>query len=216
MLTRSIKNLTWDLDGTLVNSWPLHVESMKWVARQLEGTKLTTAKILLGNKGGLGESLMSILAEEKPDISLAIQLYEDCYINLIHDNPSILYDGVKETLVRLKEYNIVQSLYTGSTRKITEASLLHCNIYDFFDWIVTSNDCLPKPSPDGMKYIIENCGKDASLHGLIGDSSTDMRIAMQTSVVPFYAAWGKKSNKIIKDSAICLNNPLEIIVYLRK
>lgn len=217
-LTKPFTCLTWDLDGTLINSWSFHVESVKRVVHHLEGITLTSTKILANNKASIIETFQYFLTN-KANWNLAIHLYEDHYINLItRHHSSILFNGIKETLIALKECNIKQCLYTANTRKITETIVNHCTIKEFFELIITNEDFPSKPSPDGMTHIISSMGNDSKSHGLIGDSCTDIKIALQTDVTPFWGAWGKKSNiKNFADYTVfVLQNPRDILTFVRK
>jgi phosphoglycolate phosphatase-like HAD superfamily hydrolase len=209
---KSIKGLTWDMDGTLFDSRSIHIQSMQVVIKYFEEKSVRVTEILLHNKANLVESLKYFLPNNNYRLHDVVKLYEEIYINLLNDQNLKLYDEVLNSLVELKKNSIKQAIFTSNTRKITEYIIETYNLDVFFDVVVTCDDCKPKPSTEGLEYIIKSFNADINSHGFIGDSWVDMEIAKSIGVIPFYATWGKQRVDKNDPNLIVLKSPNDILI----
>lgn len=96
---------------------------------------------------------------------------------------SVLFDGVGETLKRLREAGFRLALATNDRRVAAERVLLDTKMLGLFDSVVGADDVeSPKPSPDMILLICEACGCPPSRAVYVGDQLTDMKAGRAAGV----------------------------------
>lgn len=60
-----VKNIVWDLDGTLFDTWDLHIQTVKEIYCLCYREKISTLKILRKQDNNLLKTLNNIFVEEK-------------------------------------------------------------------------------------------------------------------------------------------------------
>ena len=104
--------------------------------------------------------------------------------SLINEN---LFDGVISYLKHLKGKNIQMAVFTNKPKDLTNKTLKRHQIYNFFNYIVTSDDLeFKKPSPDGCYKLIEMSSILPQNIIMIGDSELDQKAANLASIPFFY------------------------------
>jgi len=174
------KAFIWDLDGTLLDSYSVIVDSTYEVLAQhgiqldkefiykkaIETSVSDVLELYVKQAGASLEELLAlygkISAEKKMDISLM--------------------PHAKEVLFYFKEkgYGLFVYTHRGPT---TEPVLKKLGIYDCFTEIVTSENNFPrKPAPDGLLYLVEKYGLDPKNTYYVGDRKLDIYCAKNAGV----------------------------------
>lgn len=167
--------IIFDLDGTLVDSCPDIIETIKYIIDRYSFEQKEDAFIRSCIGGGARNVLIQSLGKDKESLidqeilPLFVEYYsENC------DKKTYAYDGVEEVLEYYKDQGKSLSVATFKIRSATEKILKTLKLYDYFDILVTADDVKnPKPHPDCINWIIEyyNCRKNQAI--LIGDTKTD-------------------------------------------
>ena len=170
----------WDLDGTLLDSYGVITAAAVKAAAEAgvddpEDYVLKTVK-----QGSLTVYLKDVSGRcGKPAETLA-----ERYRFHTHqmDDRIGLIDGAKETLERLRRAGAVHFVYThrgGSSGPI----LRRLGILDCFREVVTSAyGFSPKPSGDGVRYLLEKYGLDPGRTWYVGDRQLDVFCAKDAGV----------------------------------
>ena len=170
----------WDLDGTLLDSYGVIVAGAKAAAEEA-GLSDTEDEILKGVKG---ESVTAYLRGVSDRTGIPFEEMKERYRFHIHalDDRIMLMDGAAETLERLQREGAVHFVYThrgDSSGPILE----RLGILDCFREIVTSrNGFSPKPSGEGVRYLVEKYGLDPAKTWYVGDRSLDVFCANDAGV----------------------------------
>ncbi|MNO48637.1 (S)-2-haloacid dehalogenase 4A [compost metagenome] len=95
-----------------------------------------------------------------------------------------LYDGVRETLVKLKEQGKGVFLLSNGQKTFVEAELRTLGIYELFDGIAISSEAgISKPDPLFYKYLEDKYHADLTSAIMVGnDPRTDMNGAMRMGI----------------------------------
>lgn len=142
------KALFFDMDGTLVNSEPLHEKA--W-CDTLERFELSLASDWFHQWTGSTDFylLQGIMEEFGIDLDVEGLLDEkrNRFLDIARESP-LLFDGVKEGLDYLNSYFPI-IMVTSSSRISAENVLKWSDMEKYFDTIITFNDVEnPKPHPE--------------------------------------------------------------------
>ncbi|OPX84307.1 MAG: Pyrophosphatase PpaX [Pelotomaculum sp. PtaB.Bin104] len=202
----------FDLDGTLVNTLPLIIETYRKVFHDM--------KIPWGNDDVvklIGYPLITIgkhfAGEKEP---LFIELYQH-YYQLDHDRMTRLYPGTLETLSFLKSQGLKMGIVTSKGRPVTLRSVAHTGLDRFMDVIVTAHDVLKhKPDPEPLMKALNVLDSKVGQAIFIGDSSFDILTGQNAGTMTLGVTWGLASRKeleLLKPDGV-IDEWKEIKLYL--
>lgn len=167
-----IKAVLFDLDGTLINTNRLILESFKHTFRTQLNMEMEEEKIVKF----FGEPLRKSLATVDPD---NVEKLTDAFHKFNSDNHDILaekYEGTVETIKALKERGIKVAIVTSKRRIMSERSLKLIQVYDLMDVIITPEDT-DKHKPNGEPALLacERLGVSPEEALMVGDSIYDVK-----------------------------------------
>lgn len=167
--------LIFDLDGTLVDTCPDIIETIKFIIEQYGFQQKTEAFIRSCIGGGARNVLLKTLGADKATLidTEILPLFVAHYTEHC-DNKTFAYDGVEAVLKYYKNQGKALSVATFKIRSATEKILKTLNLIDYFDILVTADDVKnPKPNPDCIMAILDyyKCKPVDAI--LIGDTKTD-------------------------------------------
>ena len=190
-----IKAVLFDLDGTLVDSIP-------------DLTHGVNALIARYDKGPLSVETVSTMVEKGAEVLLkrafaACDMYLadekiaselEIYMQWMVDNGSrysVIFPGVREGLVALKNAGIAVALVTNKPRKMTESLLAEKDIASFFDVVVAAGDApTVKPHPGMLLLAAKRLGVNPESCAMVGDSGNDALAARNANMRPYLVASG--------------------------
>lgn len=167
--------LIFDLDGTLVDTCPDIIETVKFIIDQYDFPEKSDAFIRSCIGGGARNVLLKALGADQAALIDAeiLPLFVKHYTEHC-DNKTFAYDGVETVLQYYKNLGKALSVATFKIRSATEKILKTMNLIDYFDILVTADDVKnPKPHPDCIIAILDfyHCKPAEAI--LIGDTKTD-------------------------------------------
>lgn len=143
-----IKAVLFDLDGTLIDTNELIIESFKYTLKKHLNIEVDISELVMH----FGEPLIDTLASyDKDNAHILMQTYRD-YNETIHDEAAKEISGAKETLNELKTLGIKLGVVTSKRRSIAERGLKLFNLFDMMDVFITPEDTT-KHKPDGEPVI---------------------------------------------------------------
>jgi pyrophosphatase PpaX len=178
----------FDLDGTLIDSGPMIVASMKHAAKSVLGREIDE-KVLAAAVGGPGlVAQMEALAPDRVDDLVAAYrqhnepLHEQLegFWEVIEVLPRLRSEGRRLGIVTAKRHATVRLAFD----RLPE---LESN----FDVVIASDDTeRHKPAPDPVLAAVERLGADLGDAAYVGDSPFDIRAAKAAGVFAIAVAWG--------------------------
>ncbi len=99
----------------------------------------------------------------------------------------ILFPGMRDLLIRLKDQNYKLYVWTARGRASTLTSLRDNQVLELFEAFSCADDGVSKPHPMGLLKMLEGINKKSILH--IGDSRGDIEGASQFGIDVVFAAW---------------------------
>ena len=165
----------WDLDGTLLDSYGIIVDSLHRIYSE-KGVDIDKKEILFDV---INESVSYFIKKTEQRFGIPFDDLKDRYSNISHNEILNIkaMKHAKEILEILKSKGIKNYVFThrGVT---TEVVLKNIGIYDYFDDFVTSLDGYArKPSPDGLNHIIEKHHLNRDKTFYVGDRPMDIKCA---------------------------------------
>lgn len=187
----NINTLLFDLDGTLLDSFTVHLKVFKTTFAQF-GIQLTEENFLSNYSPNWYKTYEALgLGKEDWAAADAFWLKE-----AEKKNPQ-LFAGVNETLIKLNGNYTLGLVTSGSKRRVVR-DLKATGIARFFKTIVTGDDIkTPKPSPEGLEIALRNLDKRSDEAIYIGDSSADFEMAKAAGV--FFIGVRSEFNSLSKN-----------------
>jgi phosphoglycolate phosphatase len=183
----------FDIDGTLVDSRAAILEAATTAARAvgLAEPGYDAVRQIVGLS--LHEALHQ-LAPALTDAELAefVGAYQGAFRSM-HERPGFeepLYPGAMDLLDRLSRDGWRLSLATGQSRRGVERNLARAGWAELFLSSHCAEDGPGKPDPAMLVRAMDVCGGAPERTVMIGDTSHDMRMALNAGVRPQGVAWG--------------------------
>lgn len=168
------KNILWDFDGTLFNTYPWMIKALK-----------ETLEI-----NGINQSYDQVLKQIKKSVSNALSYYslneESCLIyrdlEAKYINECEPFEGIVELVKLFSEHGINQVLYTHRNQE----AIKHLEKYNlkeaFCGFVTLENGFKRKPDPEAILYILDQYGFNPKETIMIGDRDLDILAAKNANI----------------------------------
>lgn len=222
-----IKAITFDLDGTLINTVYSLNETINRLMDKynLEKITLDETKLFIGNGYKIYvEKAINKSINIKKDPSL-IKYLAECqkdYLEIFKETSTYnlkIYDGILETIKYLKENNIKVICITNKPHNDAIKVLNKAFDNNTFDLIIGDDGIRPlKPNPLLLDIILNEfkINKNEIIH--VGDTKTDMEFANNANIKSIGCAYGFRGwNELEKyNPTYIVNNAFEILAIIKK
>ncbi len=192
--------ILFDLDGTLIDSVTLIVES----ARHAFEARARTDFDELAWLADLGMPLPTMFrrfAADEAEVQALIAGYREFQV-ANHDALVTAYPRVPETVNALRAMGFRLAIVTSKSEQLAERGLAHVGILEPFETIVGLHGCNNhKPHPEPVHVALERLGVSPADAWFVGDSPHDMNAGRAAGVTTLAALWGPFSREQIASSA---------------
>ena len=179
----------FDLDGTLIDSIELILNSAKHAFRDREGHVPSDAEWLTG----VGIPLATMFrryARDAADVDALIAKYREYQLEH-HDRLVRCYDQVLDTVVALRAAAHPLGIVTSKTGWLARRGLSHVGLETYFDVIIGCDASdRHKPDPFPVLLALEQLGYEPHEAVFVGDSVHDMAAGNAAGVTTIAALWG--------------------------
>ncbi|QOR62918.1 HAD family hydrolase [Sulfurovum sp. ST-21] len=183
------KLIIFDMDGTLVNSSVTIANAINYVRKQLGFEPLDTEYILERVNDHTINPAQVFYHTQKFERDHEKWFTE--YYTKNHDKELVLYEGINELLVSLREQGHKLAVATNAYRSSTIESLTHLGIYVLFDAIACYDDVHKgKPYPDMLFKLLEELETEKEEALFIGDGPRDEMAAKRAGIDYLMVDWG--------------------------
>lgn len=167
-----MKGILFDLDGTLINTNKLIMESFKHAFKKHSNLEIEEEKIIRFFGEPLKESMKSV----DPDNSEELIVHFKEFNEAMHDELAEEYDRVEEAVKALKDRGIKLGVVTSKRRIMTERSLKLIGLYDFMDVVITPEDTdKHKPNSEPLLLACKKLNLSPEEVIMVGDSIYDVQ-----------------------------------------
>ena len=178
----------FDLDGTLIDSGPIILESMQHAARTVLGREIPREELgaTIGGQGIVAQ--MQALDAERADELLDV--YKE-HNDGLHETLEA-FDELLALLPRLKREGRRLGIVTAKRHRTVALALdRFAALRDEFEVVVAHEDTeRHKPDPDPVLHAVETLGAVPSDAAYVGDSPFDIRAAKAANVYAVAVGWG--------------------------
>ncbi|WP_339312214.1 pyrophosphatase PpaX [Paenibacillus sp. FSL M7-0896] len=193
-----IECVLFDLDGTIVNTNELIINSFMHALKENNLPALTREQIIPLMGTTLQQQLGAFSGLELKDIGVLERSYRS-YNNAHHDELVQAFPYVNETMEELQRRGIKLGIVTTKIRPNTLKSLEMFDLLKYMETIVTVNDVThPKPHPEPVLTAVANLGVDPAKTLMVGDSAVDIQSAKAAGVRVAGVAWSLKGEAVLR------------------
>ena len=179
----------FDLDGTLIDSIDLIMESFRHTMRTHLGSVPDEARW----RNGFGTPLRTQLrafARDDDEAERMVATYRS-YTHAHHDRLLRSYAGIDRGLAVLSGAGIRLAVVTSKTHALARRGLARCGLNHYFDVLVGFDDVDEhKPHPAPVLAALDLLGVDAGDTLFVGDSPHDIRAGRAAGVRTAAVLWG--------------------------
>lgn len=191
-----IKAVVFDLDGTLADTIPLTVFSIKEVVKKYTGKELTDEDVL-NEFGPIDTEIVKKLTGE-----INTEVCVEDYVKHFSDNYEKFVeniDGITELIKYLKRENYRLGLFTGRGRRVAEIILEKLRLRNYFDEIMAGEDSSkPKPDPEGILKILDRLKVRPEESIYVGDFESDIQASRSAGALSVLALWTPSASHELK------------------
>jgi len=212
-----LKAILFDLDGTIINSIPLHDKSLRQIFASL-GVKISKQKIHAMLRLPTEEIYFKLGVKKKTGLNFQPfnSFKRNVYYGMIKGK-DITLPGVEKALRALgKKYAL--AIVTNSSRKTVHASTPP-QILNLFDAVVTYDDVRHgKPYPEPLRKALRKLGVKPKEAVFVGDSYYDAIACNELNMRFFGVLTGVSTAKELRDNGAwaVMKSAKELPKFLRK
>ena len=197
---QAVAAITFDLDGTLVDSVPDLAAAAHDMAVELGLPPRSEDEVRVFVGRGLANLVQRCLGERARDADLlacAIEVFKRCYQRR-NGQHAAAYDGALTMLAALKAAGFRLGCVTNKPEAFTVPLLDMMKMSAFFD-VVVSGDTLPqkKPDPAPLLHAARRLGVAPARMLHVGDSYNDIDCARAAGVPVFGVPWGYSEGRVL-------------------
>ena len=194
-MTRELKAVIFDYDGTIVDTEKIYFETMKKLTKKWLGQDLDKLDYIR-NVSGTNAETSKRYYENRYNMTNYDEFEEAITKEIIENyhNAAVL-PNIEETMKFLKKHNVKIAIASNGIASHIEHGLKMKNLDTYVDIIVTKNDVEhPKPAPDVYLLAAKKLGVDISnaiavedsKPGALGASHSGAYLIVQTNDITKY------------------------------
>ncbi|MFT9487074.1 MAG: pyrophosphatase PpaX [Tepidibacillus sp.] len=190
------KTLLFDLDGTIINTNELIINSFLYTLEQFYPGKYTREVIIPHMGRPLYEQMLQF-GEEKTAQQM-VEIYREHNVRT-HDEMVMEFPHVKEVLALLKQEGATLGIVTTKMKNTVMMGLKLFGLDVLMDTIVTYEDTeLHKPAPEPVLLAMERLSADPKTTLMVGDSQYDLQAAQNAGITSVGVAWSIKGPEFLQ------------------
>lgn len=187
----------FDLDGTLLNTNDLVLESLQYTIRTHLGTVIEDRELYKY----FGQPLVNIMADlDSSQAERMVQTYRE-YSAEKHDYLTKVFPKVPETVKELKQRGIPTAVVTSKLKTLACRGLELFKLEGYFDACIAFEDTEKhKPDPAPIFKALEAIGFDVENHRvmMVGDSPYDIICASNAGVISAVVEWSLHPREVLE------------------
>ena len=196
-----IKNLIFDLDGTLLNTLADLRDSTNFALKKFNFPERTTDEV----RNFVGNGLRMLVKRAVPQgtndktVDAVLSEMKAHYREHYHDGPAP-YDGILPFLRKMKRCDLRMAIVSNKANPMVQ--LLRTLYFDdLIPVAVGELDGVPrKPAPDMVRIAMQRLGCTEENTVYIGDSEVDIETAKNAGLPCFSVGWGFRTEESLRSA----------------
>lgn len=206
-MPRNFELLTFDWDGTLMDSAAAIAASLQSACRDLElpVPSEEQARYVIGL--GLQDAMTHILPGLDPEhYPRVVERYRVHFLG--HDAHTTLFPRVAESMAALNEAGFLLAVATGKSRRGLDRSLDATGLKPYFHATRCADEGHTKPHPGMLQEIMRELGTGSGRTLMVGDTTHDMEMARAAGVARVSVTYGAHAREALLayDPLACLDD----------
>ncbi|GAA0499173.1 pyrophosphatase PpaX [Salinibacillus aidingensis] len=191
----SIRTLLFDLDGTLIDTNELIISSFLHTLEQYVPGKYKREDVY----DFIGPSLWDSFGQVMPDkVDEMVETYRKHNLEH-HDSFVVAYDGVPETIQKLKEDGYKLGIVTTKVGDTAKRGLKVTELAAYFDVLIGLDDVRhEKPHPEPIYQALSALDAKADEAIMVGDNTHDILAGQNAGVKTAGVAWTIKGRETLE------------------
>jgi pyrophosphatase PpaX len=178
----------FDLDGTVVDSGPIILASMRHATREVLGSEHSDDELMQAVGGPGLEAQMAAFAPDRIDELVTVYRAHN---EPLHDELEACA-GMEDVLVRLHEEGRRLGVVTAKRRSTVELAFASVALGHLFETVVGGDETEKhKPDPEPLLLAAERMGADPAQTAYVGDSPFDVGAAKAAGMYAIAVTWGR-------------------------
>lgn len=191
------KTLLFDLDGTIIDTNELIINSFLYTLEQFYPGRYTRESLIPHMGKPLYEQL-ALLGEEKL-ASKMVEIYREHNIRT-HNELVREFPNIKKVLTELHSLGATLGVVTTKMIITTQMGLKLFGLDSLMSTVVTYEDTeLHKPAPDPVLLAMDRLDADPETTLMVGDSQYDIQAAQNAGIMAIGVAWSIKGPEFLKE-----------------
>ncbi len=212
---RHIDTVLFDLDGTLIDSTELILQSYRHTL-QSHRSETVPDDVWLSGLGTPLRNQLRAITDDPDEIDRMVETYRE--FNFAHHDEMVRpFPGVHEALRRLKNQGMKLGVVTSKARTGLERGLRVCGLEGVFDAAVALDDVVRhKPDPEPVLRALAVLAASDHRSVFVGDSPHDMAAGRRAGVLTAAALWGPFPRQWLEphEPDFWLDTPADIVPTL--
>lgn len=190
-MTKLLDCLLYDCDGTLIDTYDIILEAMRYTVNGVLGQDRSDAELMQGVGTPLHDQMRVFLGDvDEARVEEIVATYR-AYNDSIHDEGVSAFPGVKAGLEALKNAGYRMGVVTSKRHWLANRGLEICGIRDYFEILIGSDDFpIHKPEPGPILEACRRMKVNPERCAYIGDSPFDIKAGNAASCTTIAALWG--------------------------
>ncbi len=208
-----IKNIFFDLDGTLSDSSEGVLRSFNYALDKMGGNLITKNEVgkYIGPK--LTDSFKFLLNLKSEEEALkAVDFFREDYV-VTGYKINKLYPGIKELLTELKKNNYRLFVATSKREDVATNIINFFKLTHYFKKIYGGGTT--KTKEELLNLILSENSLKPDECVMIGDTDFDFQAAKSNNILSIGVTWGYGSENELKNADFIVSNPEEILKWLK-
>jgi pyrophosphatase PpaX len=208
-----IKAVIFDLDGTLIDTNDLIIETFQHVVKESLGRFPTEDELNHVYGKTLNEQMTHFSAERSQELVDAYRAYYRTHM----DAGTHLFEGVKALLDDLAEKGIKMAAVTNKGSRGVQHAFDKFDLGKYFTAAITADDVsIGKPDPEGIITALNRLNVDAQEALFVGDSQSDIHAAKGAGVKSVLVGWTffHEDHYATFGADFVIERPVDLIILL--
>jgi pyrophosphatase PpaX len=177
----------FDLDGTVIDSGAIILDSMRHAAKEVLGVEPRDEELMAAVGGPGLEAQMHALAPDR--VQELVKVYR-AHNEPLHEGLACC-PGIDDVLVRLKDEGRRLGIVTAKRRKTVELAFAQVPIAHLFETVVGGDETeRHKPDPEPLLLALDRLGAGPEDAAYVGDAPFDIQAAKAAGIFSVAVGWG--------------------------